>query len=229
MMLRALVALLVLANLVFFGWTQGWLDGVVGWRAGGDREPERLASQVRPETVVILPRAASASAAGSGAVAGVAGAPVCLEAGPFAASDVAAAEAVLRSSAPSAAWNDVRIERPGTWLLYMGSYPDRETLRRKEQELGRARAAFEEISLPGEGALGLSLGRFEDRGAAERALEAAHQRNIRSARVVQVAPAALHMLRVERAAPALAAQLGALKSEALGNGFVPCANAAPAR
>ncbi len=219
-MLRALVVLLVLANLVFFVWTQGWIDGISGFRAGGDREPERLARQVRPESVVILPRAVGASSAGSS---------TCLEAGPFGASEVGAAEAALRSAAPAAAWNDVRAERPGAWLLYMGSYPDRETLKRKEDELRRARAEFEELSVPGEGALGLSLGRYDDRGAAERALDAAQQRGIRSARVVQLAPAVLHMLRVERAEPAVAAQLSVLKSEALGAGFIACSSPSTGR
>ena len=36
-MLRGLVLALLLVNLVFFSWTQGWLDDVVGVRATGDR------------------------------------------------------------------------------------------------------------------------------------------------------------------------------------------------
>ena len=35
-MLRGLVLLLLVANLGFFAWTQGWLDGVVGMRPGGE-------------------------------------------------------------------------------------------------------------------------------------------------------------------------------------------------
>ena len=56
-MLRALLAGLVLLNLLFFGWTQGWLDTVVGIKAQGDREPERLARQIHPELITILPPA----------------------------------------------------------------------------------------------------------------------------------------------------------------------------
>ena len=63
------MALLVLANLLFFAWTQGWIDGVSGARAIGHREPERLGQQVRPEVVRILPpqavRTAPAPAAAS--------------------------------------------------------------------------------------------------------------------------------------------------------------------
>lgn len=69
-MLRALVVLLLLANLAFFAWTLGWLDGVVGARASGDREPERLQRQVRPEAVRILPASAPADAASAGGAPG---------------------------------------------------------------------------------------------------------------------------------------------------------------
>jgi len=53
-MLRALVVLLLVANLAFYLWTLGWLDGIVGVSARGDREPERLANQVNPERIVVL-------------------------------------------------------------------------------------------------------------------------------------------------------------------------------
>ncbi len=75
-MLKWLVMLLLAANLAFFAWTQGVLDSVVGVRAMGDREPGRLAQQVKPESVVVLtPKdvaaaASAASAASSGASAG---------------------------------------------------------------------------------------------------------------------------------------------------------------
>jgi hypothetical protein len=54
-MLRAVVAVLLLANAVFWVWSQGWLDDVVGVRSTGDREPQRLAQQLRPEIVRVLP------------------------------------------------------------------------------------------------------------------------------------------------------------------------------
>lgn len=62
-MLRLLALLLLLANLLYFGWTLGWLDAVVGIRASGDREPARLARQLRPELVRLIEPAASAAAA----------------------------------------------------------------------------------------------------------------------------------------------------------------------
>jgi len=111
-MLRWAVALLLVANVVFFAWSQGWLDSLTGVRAGGDREPERLAQQVRPDVVRVLTPQAVAAAA-SAAQAGLA----CLEAGPFDDNAIAAAEAALSAILPSGTWSRVTGERSGAWLL----------------------------------------------------------------------------------------------------------------
>jgi hypothetical protein len=62
-MLRGLVLILALANAGWLGWSLGWLDGLVGG-SKGDREPQRLSNQVRPEIVRILPPSAASGAAG---------------------------------------------------------------------------------------------------------------------------------------------------------------------
>ena len=63
-MLRALLALLLLANLLFFGWAGGWLAPAFPAPGTGDREPGRVAAQVAPERVTVLaPAAASAALA----------------------------------------------------------------------------------------------------------------------------------------------------------------------
>jgi hypothetical protein len=101
--LRALLAALVVANLLFFAFTRGSLDGVLGLRALGDREPERLAHQVRPETIHLLPMGSAASAPVD--------AKACLETPLFSAAESAAVEATLASSLPAGSWSDVRGER----------------------------------------------------------------------------------------------------------------------
>ena len=61
-MIKWLAVALVVANAVFWAWTQGWLGAA--WPAPGERqrEPQRLQQQVRPESIVVLsPRAASAA------------------------------------------------------------------------------------------------------------------------------------------------------------------------
>lgn len=63
-MLRALLALLLLANLLFFGWAGGWLAPAFPAPGAADREPGRVAAQVAPERVTVLaPAAASAALA----------------------------------------------------------------------------------------------------------------------------------------------------------------------
>jgi hypothetical protein len=99
-MLRALVLALLLANAGWWAWSHGWLPaGAVPLpRDDGQREPQRLAAQVRPESVQVL---ASAEARRLAAAA-------CLQAGPF--DDTkwpAAAAALARVGLPTVAWQRV--------------------------------------------------------------------------------------------------------------------------
>ena len=209
-MLRAAVLALLLANLAFFAWTQGWLDSVVGIRSIGDREPERLLRQVHPELIRILPPLPAAAAP----------APACLEAGPFTATELAAAEAALRAawpSAPALAWASVKTELPGVWIVYMGKYPTLEAMTRKQEELGRRNLPFEAVTSPAALEPGLSLGRFDDRDRAGRALDQFVQQGIRTARVVQLsAPTSSYKLRADAVDATGAAQLAGLPADALG-------------
>lgn len=109
-MLRGLLVLLVLANLLFFGFTRGWFAGIATPPDRQQREPERLAAQVRPQTLELVDTAAANAALN--AARGV-----CLEAGPFDAVDLAAAEnALLSAGVAAGAWQ--RVDAPGgaTWL-----------------------------------------------------------------------------------------------------------------
>ena len=101
-MLRALLAALVVANLAFFAYTRGAFDGF-GARSLGDRVPERLAHQVRPQSIRLLPAAPAASA--------VAETTTCFESPAFGATESAAVEAVLVAGLPVGTWTDVRGER----------------------------------------------------------------------------------------------------------------------
>jgi hypothetical protein len=93
------VLVLVAANLLFFAFTQGWLDGVLGVRSIGDREPERLGSQVRPEAITLWPARPPSPAAGP---------TTCYEAGPFVVADALNVEAILRGALPPGSWLAVR-------------------------------------------------------------------------------------------------------------------------
>lgn len=99
-MLRALLVALLVANLLFFAFTRGALDGLLGLQA--TREPERLARQVRPETIRLQPMSAASTPRDVR---------VCLETPPFGAGDAPAVEAVLAANLPAGSWSDARGER----------------------------------------------------------------------------------------------------------------------
>jgi hypothetical protein len=237
--LRALALALALANAGYFVWTQGWLDDVIGLRADNQREPERMKRQVRPETVQILspgaagsltapvlgvapPAAGPASASSSTSSSSVVGA--CLEAGPFSATEIDAATTALQAALPPGSWADVKTDKPGAWLLYMGRYGDREMLAKKKDEIGRMKLPFEEVRSPPALDPGISLGRFDERAGAEKALATVALRGVKSARVVELTPViSTHVLRVADADAALVKQLAELKVGTPGKGFGPCA------
>lgn len=59
-MLRALVLVLILANVGFFAWREGWLgDSLSNPQAG--REPYRMKAQVHPDRLLIVPPPATAA------------------------------------------------------------------------------------------------------------------------------------------------------------------------
>ena len=222
MKLARLALLLLVANLLFLAWSQGWLAGVTGWRAHSDREPERAARQFQPHLLRIVPaRAPAASAPAAGALA-------CLEAGPFAPADAQAAEALLQAALPAGSWTRRSVEQPGVWMVYLGRYLAADQLQRRVEELRRLQIPFDEVASPPDLAPGLSLGRFDSRAAADEALDAFAQRGVRTARVVLFSePATRVALRVERADAALAAQLqglaGSVAGQPLARAFRPCA------
>ena len=227
-MLRFLVGALVVANALFYGWSQGWLDQLVGVRAQSDREPERLALQLEPQRVHVvgasartppsLPAPASAPAHSPDRAA------TCMEIGPFSPSQLAPALAALQATLPANRIDDIKLEKPSVWIIFMGPFPDEDARQKKVDELKRRRIAFEDIRQVPELGDGLSLGRFGNRSAAEKALAELANRGVHTARVAQHAAAVLtHTLRMPEVAPDEQAQLAALQTPALaGKGLTNC-------
>ena len=70
-MLRGLVILLLVANAAFLAWSRGWLDPLLPPPGAGEREPERLARQQRPDRITVLsPKAAQAARAAAESASG---------------------------------------------------------------------------------------------------------------------------------------------------------------
>jgi hypothetical protein len=86
--MRTLVGLLLLANLGFLALASGWLQPYVGLSTHHEREPQRLAAQVQPESVRVR-------AVGAAAADGATPTPGCLQAGPFSLAQIEALEAEL--------------------------------------------------------------------------------------------------------------------------------------
>lgn len=237
-MLRWIVLALLVANAGFWAWRQGWmepLNGVIGVRPQGEREPERLAQQLNTEMIRLIPsEAASVPARGAPAPAAAVtptepastplaatAAPVCLEAGPYPLAEFPAAEANAKIALPQAPWR-LR-EVPPVWWVALGPFADAETLQKKRDELRRREVAFEQTNnLPG-GATYLVLGRHDSRVTAEAELAVFVGRGVRTARSLMAAPPQ-RMLRLPQADAAQQATLAALGSERLrGKAFAPCA------
>ena len=216
-MLRALVVAMLAANLLFFAWARGWLSPALPLPHQGEREPERLAAQVHPELIRIVPPQAASAAV-------TAASTQCLEAGPFADGDIGVAEAaVLAAGVPNAAFERRDLQPPPQWLVYMGRFDDAGALRTKQAELRRLKLSFDELRQPAELAPGLVLSRHDSRAAADGALAQLVQRGVRTAKVVALPEPAQHWLRLQRAGTDLQARLAPLKPPVITAPFVRCA------
>jgi hypothetical protein len=148
----------------------------------------------------------------------------CLEAGPFTPDENRQALLQVGKVMPKGSWSTQAVSVPGLWLVYMGPYPDAESLQRKLVELRRLKnLSFEEVRSPSNLALGVALGRFADERQANASLETMRLRGVRTARVVNARPAMeLMVLRVPQASESDQSKLSAVPLPA-GKGFIACA------
>lgn len=213
-MVRLLFMSLLLANLGFFAWSQGLL-APYGLAPVPPNEPQRLAQQVKPERVRLLPpdevRRVEASAAPQN----------CLQAGLFDEAETQALRSAL-AEWPATSWRlDDGVE-PARWMVYMGKYSDPEMLARKKAELGRRNVKFDPLPPP-EFQPGLSLGRFSTEADAALALKQLEGRGVVSARVVQErAEQRGQVLRFPTVDDALRTRLDSLKAPLAGRALRPC-------
>lgn len=101
-MLRPLVVMLLAANIGFWAWSQGALDGLTGVPHDSDREPQRLAAQIAPERLEILRTELPASAASAASAAHGAASAASATAAAATAAASSAASTVAAAAAPPA-------------------------------------------------------------------------------------------------------------------------------
>jgi len=216
-MLRLVLLVLLLANGAFFAWSQGLLRPW-GLAPAEQREPHRLTTQIQPEAVRVLPaeesRRLEAAQAGNRPAE-------CLQAGPL---DEALVEPVRRVLAgwPQAAWSLEAVDQPPRWVVYMGKYPNAESVERKKAELRQIGVAFESLA-NAELEPGLSLGGFATQAQAVMHLERLAIRGVRTARVVQErAEARGHRLTLAAIDEGQRGRLDELRAVLNGHSLRPC-------
>lgn len=182
-MLRLIVLLLLLANGVFFAWSQGLL---LAWGLGPAQqaEPQRLQQQVRPDSIRVLRRDELRQLEAFAAQAPRP--PECLQTPALDESQLALLRGAL-GSWPAGSWSLESVSEPARWIVYMGKFADVEQVARKRAELRQLGISFEPLANP-ELEPGLSLGGYPSESAAGTRLNALAERGVRTARVVQERP-----------------------------------------
>lgn len=215
-MLRFLVLILLLANGLYFAWSQNLLQPY-GFGPAQQAEPQRVAQQVRPEVLRLSTEQAQKAAPLVAATP-----PVCLQAGLFDESQVAQLRSALETSLPPDAWqlNDVR--EPARWIVYMGPYESAEDVVKKRTELTSLKLKVLPLINPDLG-FGLSLGAFTTKAAATAELAVLTKRGVRKARVVEERPEVRGtMLRLPVADEAIRARLDEIKPALAGHALSVC-------
>lgn len=192
-MLRLVAIALLLANAVYFAWTQGFLAGL-GLAPVQQNEPERLHAQIEPGTLRLLngprgeaeDRAQASDAAPPGSPADTP-ATSCWQASGFTAPQADALRAALGSTGLSETlWQFSETKSSGRWIVYMGRYND-EQMEKKKGELRELKIEFREVNLPSAGP-GLALGTFSSEESVQQALKDVARKGVRTARAALERP-----------------------------------------
>jgi hypothetical protein len=111
-MWRTLALVLLLLNALYWAWGEGWLLPY-GFGPTPQREPQRLAQQIRPEAITVL-------RAFEGQLPPLVVAPeptVCLQSGPMNQTQADAVRALLEASWPPESWLLQEVETGQGWRL----------------------------------------------------------------------------------------------------------------
>ena len=142
-MLRLIVLFLLLANGAYFAWAQGLL-AAWGVAPAQQSEPQRLAQQIRPEALKVLP---ADEAKRVELATGLPKPADCLQAGPLEEAQAAPLRASL-ASWPAGSWSLEPTVEPANWIVYMGKYPTIEALTKKKAELRYLGVSFQSVLNP---------------------------------------------------------------------------------
>jgi hypothetical protein len=225
--LRLLVLLLVLANAAYWAWSQGLLADY-GLAPAVQTEPQRLATQIRPEAIRLLSAdearkiESAPTRAASAPEAGEAPAPECLQAGLFDEAQAATLRSALETTLPPGSWQFESSVEPARWIVYMGKYSSDEALAKKRAELRQLGVTFRSVTNPAL-APGLALASFPAQADADRELARIATKGVRTARVTQErAEVRGQILKLTAVDSSLRAQLDSLTPQLEGKALQAC-------
>jgi hypothetical protein len=180
-------------------------------------EPQRVAQQIKPEAVRVLP----GDEARRIEIAAAPKPPECLQAGLFTDTEATALKQSL-DTWPGGSWSIEPATEPARWIVYMGKYTEAGALDKKKAELRTLNVSFEPLA---NASLepGLSLGGYPSEAAARQQLQALTQKGVHTAKVVQEKPETKGaLLKLPAVDDALRARLDDLKSALNGKPLKAC-------
>lgn len=200
-MLRLFALLLLVANGLFFAWSNGYL-GSWGFASASKNESFRVNEQIEPERIVIRQKDASTAPNASSNLPAPAPAPTpvttppqtqiaaattCLTAGAFNDQQSTVLKQTLNSKLPDMRWRFDAVNVPARWIVYMGKYPNTAARDLKKKQLDQIKVRYEVLT---ESNLepGISLGSHATQVAANQALQQLFKQGVRTARVLQETP-----------------------------------------
>jgi hypothetical protein len=256
--MRTLLLALLLVNLVFFAWSQGWMAGA-GLGPVTQREPQRLALQIHPEQVQITPLASASAAPASSPPQPAPSAPASLPSAPIDASAAASAEPVntvntdntvcrqigpygaletealtqAQSALAQAGLKPKVLSTPVTeqWMVLLGPYPSQTAMRTALDEItqqGKVKV-FAPVTDRPRYEPGISLGVFANEASAQEQLQIVRKQGVRGAKVVQRnAGLSRTVLRLPALTPEQLRALAKVSGQLGGQIVKTCATEAPA-
>jgi hypothetical protein len=173
--MRTLFFVLILANLLFFGWHAGYLG------PGMDRhgEPERFAQQIAPEKIRLVSldpakRATEAARARS----------ACLEWGSFPAQEAERAQAVLAGLGLGDRLSSRKVEETAQWWVFMPPQGSKANADKKTDELERLGITdYFVVTDEGPNKFAVSLGVFRTEDAARNYLASLVAKGVKTGRI----------------------------------------------
>lgn len=209
-MLRALVVLLLLANLAALVWTQGWV--------GKPAPDAHMAQQLEPQRLQLL-NAQRATRLQQRS---------CVELGPLDGEEALrqARQALQRNGISLAVWQPQMQEQGGVWAVATIRMPSKDFQARKEETYRRMRLPFEPLTVLPDEQPSLLLSRHPSQAAAQAALDALEQRSFKGLRVLQLeAPQRRYFLRAQTLDGLQFEKLRALPASTWGSALVSACSA----